>query len=36
MIDVQYIIGGLSTAVVLGWSIGKQFLVFRQVADSIT
>lgn len=36
MIDVQFILGGLFTALVLGYAVGKQFLVFRQITDSIT
>ncbi len=36
MIDVQFIMGGLFTAFVLGYAVGKQFLTFRQVVETIS
>ncbi len=36
MIDVQFIIGSLFTALIIGWAIGKQLLVFRQVVENIS
>ncbi len=36
MIDVQFIVGSLFTALIIGWAIGKQLLVFRQVVENIS
>lgn len=36
MLDIQFILGGLITAFCLGFSVGKQFLVFRRAAEITT
>jgi hypothetical protein len=36
MIEIQYVMGGLFTAFVLGYVTGKQFLVFRQITETIS
>lgn len=36
MLDVEFIIGGLFTAFCIGFSVGKQFLIFKRAAEIST
>lgn len=36
MLSVEFIIGGLSTAFIIGFAVGKQLLIFRRAVEIST